>query len=294
MDRDISCNDEPVLAAPVGVEMSDKEFSLFSTLIYTRLGIKMPYTKKLMLISRLAKRLRMLGLRSFKDYYDYISVGDGKNDEFIKMIDAVTTNKTDFFREPDHFDILESKVLPDITASGLFKDRNTVNVWSAGCSSGEEAYTISMVMSEYFSGDLNRFKILATDISTKVLGAGSEAVYTESVVEHIPLEFKKKYLMRGTGDKAGFFRIVPELRSRVTFQRLNLMDENFAVDEVMDIIFCRNVIIYFDRDTQAKLFRKFYRHLAAGGYLFIGSSETLYGINDDFKPAGPTVYRKPK
>lgn len=294
MDGTVAGSEESLFPGTSSLDMTDREFTLFSTLIYSRLGIKMPYTKKLMLISRLAKRLRLLGLRSFNDYYEYISAGPGRSDEFIKMVDAVTTNKTDFFREPDHFDILSGKVLGEITGSALFKERNRVNVWSAGCSSGEEAYTISMVLSEYFKGDLSRFSILATDISTRVLGAGAEAVYSESVVEHIPQEYKKKYLMRGTGEKAGFYRIVPELRNRVAFRRLNLMDENFAVDEIMDIIFCRNVIIYFDRETQTKLFKKFYRHLAAGGYLFIGSSETLYGINDDFKPVGPTVYKKPR
>jgi len=278
------------------VNMSDNEFNLFSTLIYSRLGIKMPPAKKLMLISRLTKRLKVLGFRSYKEYYDFLCTEKGKSEEFNKMIDAVTTNKTDFFREPDHFDILVKKVLPDLVASENFIERKMVNIWSAGCSTGEEAYTLAMVMSEFFpdiKGN-SKFSILATDISPKVLQAGYDAIYTESVIQQIPFSMRQKYLMRGTGDKKGLFRIIPSLRERVTFKQLNLMDNQFNVDTDMDIIFCRNVIIYFDKDTQKMLFNKFYKHLVPGGYLFIGSSETLYGVNSDFIPAGPTVYRKPK
>lgn len=276
------------------VTMSDSEFSLFSRLIYSRLGIKMPETKKLMLTSRLNKRLKALGYRSYREYFDYISTDRGESEEFNKMIDAVTTNKTDFFREPDHFDILLKKVLPELVQSENFNERKMVNIWSAGCSTGQEAYTITMVMSEFFSGMHGRYNILATDISPKVLQAGNEAIYTESVIEPIPVSLRQKYLMRGTGDKVGLFRIIPALREKVTFKQLNLMDDHFNVSTFMDVIFCRNVIIYFDKPTQIELFKKFYKHLVPGGYLFIGSSETLYGINNDFVPVGPTVYKKPK
>ncbi len=273
--------------------MSDREFSLFSSLIYNNLGIKMPPIKKLMLTSRLNKRLKALELNTFGDYYDFLCSDKGRSEEFSRMIDAVTTNKTEFFREPDHFGILIKKVLPDLVESELFLERKMVNIWSAGCSSGEEAYTIAMVMSEYFSGRNSSFSILATDISSRVLQAGYDAIYSESVIEPIPSMLRKKYLMRGTGDKRGLFRIIPSLRERVTFRQLNLIDSRFEVPEVIDIIFCRNVIIYFDKNTQMELFRKLYSHLAPGGYLFIGSSESLYGVNSDFIPAGPTVYRKP-
>lgn len=278
------------------VSMSDNEFNLFSTLIYNRLGIKMPYTKKLMLISRLTKRLKILGIKSYKEYYDFLLTDKGKSEEFNKMIDAVTTNKTDFFREPDHFDILVKKVLPDLEEMENFTERKMVNIWSAGCSTGEEAYTITMVLTDYFAGKKNngKFNILATDISPKVLQAGYDAIYTESMIQPIPVPMRQKYLMRGTDDKKGLFRIIPSLREKVTFKQLNLMDSSFNVSTQMDIIFCRNVIIYFDKETQKELFKKFYKHLVPGGYLFIGSSETLYGVNSDFIPAGPTVYRKPR
>jgi len=296
MAEKINISDETSLPGSGVVSMSDNEFNLFSTLIYNRLGIKMPYTKKLMLISRLTKRLKVLGFRSYKEYYDFLCTEKGKVEEFNKMIDAVTTNKTDFFREPDHFSILVKKVLPDLEEMENYIERKMVNIWSAGCSTGEEAYTLTMVLSEYFTGAKSKvkFNILATDISPKVLQAGYDAIYSESIIQPIPAAMRQKYLKRGTGDKKGLFRIIPPLREKVTFKQLNLMDNSFNVSKQMDIIFCRNVIIYFDKETQKELFKKFYNHLVPGGYLFIGSSETLYGVNSDFLPAGPTVYRKPK
>ena len=292
MHGKVIISDEAASSAGVMV-MSDKEFSLFSAMIYSRLGIKMPPVKKLMLTSRLMKRLKALGLKSYKEYYDFLCSDRGESEEFNKMIDAVTTNKTDFFREPDHFNILVKTVLPELVQSENFNERKMVNIWSAGCSTGQEAYTLTMVLSEFFSGNRNKFSILATDISPKVLQAGYDAIYTESVIQPIPVAMRQKYLMRGTGDKSGLFRIIPALREKVSFKQLNLMDGQFKVGSDMDIIFCRNVIIYFDKDTQIELFKKFYKHMVPGGYLFIGSSETLYGINNDFIPAGPTVYRKP-
>jgi len=284
---------EETSSVSAAVTMSDYEFSLFSTMIYSRLGIKMPYSKKLMLVSRLLKRLRFLRLRTYREYYDYLCSPEGKSEEFNRMIDAVTTNKTDFFREPEHFNILVKNVLPELVESEMFSERQSLHLWSAGCSTGEEAYTLAMVLSDYFCDMKHKFNILATDVSMRVLESGNEAIYTENAVQPIPLPMKKKYLMRGTGQKCGLFRIVPDLRGKVAFRQLNLMNNEFNIDTQMDIIFCRNVIIYFDKETQIRLFRKIYNYLVPGGYLFIGSSETLYGVNSDFIPAGPTVYRKP-
>jgi chemotaxis protein methyltransferase CheR len=282
--------------APAIAVMSDKEFSLFSGLIYNRLGIKMPPVKKLMLVSRLNKRLKFYGYNTYEEYYNFLCSDKGKTDEFNNMIDAVTTNKTDFFREPDHFNILAKKVLPEVVQSEIFIERKMVNIWSAGCSTGEEPYTISMVLSDFFSDkkSIGDFHILATDISARVLQSGYEAVYSEGIIEPVTVPMRQKYLMRGTGDKKGLFRIIPHLRKKVNFKQLNLMSKQFNINTKMDIIFCRNVVIYFDKPTQVELFKKFYNQLVPGGYLFIGSSETLYGVNSDFIPAGPTVYRKPK
>lgn len=283
-----------IIPASDGIlNMSDEEFSLFGNLIYSSLGIKMPKTKKHMLISRLAKRVNALGCKSYGEYYSFLCSEQGKTTELKKMVDAVTTNKTDFYREADHFKILIDKVLPTLVETEKFLNKRLINIWSAGCSSGEEAYTIAMLMSDYFNNKNECFNILATDISSKVLQIGCDAIYPETVIKPIPDKMRKKYLMRGTGEKNGLYRIVPSLRDKVTFRYLNLMNSTFDVDEMMDIIFCRNVIIYFDKETQKTLFEKFYKQLVPGGYLFIGSSETLYGINSDFMPVGPTVYRKP-
>jgi chemotaxis protein methyltransferase CheR len=272
--------------------MTDMEFELFSNMIYSVTGIKMPPVKKLMLTSRLSKRMKALEIKSYSQYYDYICSPEGRSAEFHRMIDAVTTNKTDFFRESDHFSILAERVIPELTARTRFMQGNPINIWSAGCSTGEEPYTIGMVASDYFGENRSSVSILATDISTRVLETAVNGIYTENAIKPIPLYLRKKYILRGKGDKAGLFRISPDIRKMVTFRKLNLMDKRLIPGAEMDIVFCRNVIIYFDRGTQAELFDKFYDTMAPGGYLFIGSSETLHGISDKFIPAGPTVYRK--
>jgi len=272
--------------------MSDREFDLFSNMIYSVTGIKMPPVKKLMLTSRLSKRMKALDIKSYSAYYEYICSPEGRSAEYHRMIDAVTTNKTDFFRESDHFSILSGRVLPELSARPKFMQGNPVSIWSAGCSTGEEPYTIGMVASDFFRENRSSVSILATDISTRVLETAVNAVYTENAIKPIPLPLRKKYILRGKGDKEGLFRISPDIRKMITFRKLNLMDKRLIPGAEMDIVFCRNVIIYFDRGTQAELFDKFYEIMAPGGYLFIGSSETLHGISDKFIPAGPTVYRK--
>ena len=149
-----------------------------------------------------------------------------------------------------------------------------------------------MVAADYFNGDCSAVSILATDISTRVLGSAMDGVYSEDAIRPVPLHMKKKYILRGKGDKQGYFRMSRDIRRMVTFKKLNLMDKRFDIGSEMDIIFCRNVIIYFDRATQMELFDRFYRVLSRRGYLFIGSSETLHGLDDRFVHAGPTVYRK--
>jgi len=278
------------------VEMSKGEFRRFSDFIYDQCGVKLPPGKRTMLTVRLNKRLRALNLTSFRKYFEYVSGPNGRAGELVRMIDVVTTNKTDFFREPKHFEYLKRHALPDLLGPGMGGGRKRLNIWSAGCSSGEEPYTLAMVLSEVFErvkeGD---YGILATDISTRVLAIAKQGIYPERVIEPIPSMLKRKYLMRGKGTQEGLFRMVPELRNRVSYQRLNLnKGRKFELKTLMDIIFCRNVIIYFDRETQIRLFEKFYEQLVPGGYLFIGHSETLHGINDRFVPVTVAVYRKPK
>jgi chemotaxis protein methyltransferase CheR len=202
----------------------------------------------------------------------------------------VTTNKTDFFREPDHFDYLTRTVLPDWC---LRHEGARLNIWSAGCSSGEEPYTLAMVLSEYaVSHPGFDFRILATDISTRVLEKAKAAIYPEALVEPVPMNLKKKYLLRSKDRSSGMVRIVPELREKVRFRRLNFMDQDFGMRDQLDIIFCRNVIIYFDRPTQEKLLQRFHRQMKPGAFIFMGHSETLSGLNVPLTSVYPTVYRK--
>ncbi len=273
-----------------GLSLSTADFSRLSGFIYQELGIKLPIAKKTMLEARLQKRLRILAIASFRDYCEYLFSPQGIASELIQMIDLVTTNKTDFFREPEHFDYLLQKVLPEW---GKKNPGRKLKVWSAGCSSGEEPYTLAMALSGYAEGSAGPdFQILATDISTRVLQKARMAVYEEDRVIPVPQLLKKKYLLRSKDKKNRLVRIVPELRQKVSFRRLNFMDGDFGLREPLDIIFCRNVIIYFDRQTQERLLNHFYLHMAPGGYIFMGHSETLSGLDVPLTMVHPTVYRK--
>lgn len=273
------------------VTMTGKEFRLFSKFIEGNCGIKMPESKKHMIESRLQKRLRSLELRSFRDYYDFVVSPKGMRNELVKMIDAVTTNKTDFFREPAHFTYLTETVLPELAGSNNYEG---IRVWSAGCSSGEEPYTLAMVLSEYDRKFQRcRFSILATDICTSVLETACKGIYEEEKIAPVPHELRKKYLLRSRDRSLGVIRMAPEIRSLVTFRRLNFLDDNYAIAEPLQVIFCRNVLIYFDRATQEKLINRFCRKLVPGGYLFLGHSETINGMNVPLKHVESTIYRKP-
>ncbi|MGV1099549.1 CheR family methyltransferase [Thiovibrio sp. JS02] len=272
--------------------LSDRDFKRFSAFIYDACGIKLPPIKKTMLSARLQKRLRQLHIESFSAYLDYVLSAEGQSKELCHMIDVVSTNKTDFFREPKHYEVLTGVVLPEYVNRLNNTGRKVIRVWSAGCSSGEEPYTLAMVLDDYLSRCPGfDYSILATDICTEVLAKAQEAIYANDAVAPVPGAFRNKYLMRGKGDYKGFHRIVPELRRKVTFKRLNFMDRDFGIEQKMDIIFCRNVIIYFDRKTQCELFEKFYRQFAPRGYLFTGHSETLEGIVDRVDRVASAVYR---
>jgi chemotaxis protein methyltransferase CheR len=270
--------------------MSAREFALFSQFIENTCGIRLSEAKKFMLESRLQKRLRHLDLGSYREYYDYLVSKQGLRDELVSMIDVVTTNKTDFFREAAHFSYLTKTVLPSIPEVEIL---NGVRIWSAGCSSGEEPYTLAMVLTEHARTCQGfRFSILATDICTDVLESARLGIYEEEKTVPIPHEMKKSYLLRCKDKSRGVVRICPELRATVTFRRLNFMDESFDVGNPLRIIFCRNVIIYFDRQTQERLLNKFCRYLLPGGYLFLGHSETLSGLDVPLVQVSSTIYRK--
>ncbi|MCP4108461.1 MAG: protein-glutamate O-methyltransferase [Desulfobacteraceae bacterium] len=273
--------------------MSAKTFSRFSAFIKTEIGINMPDAKKTMLQARLQKRLRKLGIKTFEEYYDYVFSPAGVEKELANMIDVITTNKTDFFREPQHFDYLVQTVLPELISTRGMKKK--AMVWSAGCSSGEEVYTLAMVLSEFsykFPGF--QYSILGTDISTKVLKEAVVGIYDHEKVEPVPLTLRKKYLLRSKDKEKQLVRIAPELRSLVSFRRVNFMENDLGIREAVDIIFCRNVLIYFDRPTQEKVLNRLCRYLKPGGYMFMGHSETLSGLNVSLIPACSTVYKNPR
>ena len=273
--------------------LSDREFQRFSGFIYDHAGIKMPPAKKTMLEARLQKRLKANSIASFEEYSEYVFSPQGRAAELIHLIDVVTTNKTDFFREPGHFEFMVKTAIPTIIESRGDLLRDPLRIWSAGCSTGEEPYTLAMVLSEFAIGRPDfRAAITASDICTQVLQTAKTGIYPEERTDPIPLNLKKKYLTRSREKTKSLVRISPQLRSLVTFRRINFMDDDLGITEKMDIIFCSNVVIYFDKPTQQTLMRKFYKQLKPGGYLFIGHSETLSGLDVDFKAVASTVYRK--
>jgi chemotaxis protein methyltransferase CheR len=274
--------------------MTQAEFNRFSEFIIAQCGIKMPPSKKIMLEARLQKRLRVLGFVSFREYFEHIRSRAGRG-EVVHMLDAVTTNKTDFFREPGHFQFLAGTVLPafiegrgDARVSG-----QCFRIWSAGCSTGEEPYTLAMVLADFTDRHPTfRFAVLASDLSTKVLDRAREAIYDEGRTAGVPLSLKQRYFLRNKDRSKALLRIVPSLRAMVQFQRVNLMDEALVAPDPFDAIFCRNVIIYFDRGTQERLLRRFCGMLRPGGYLFLGHSESIHGFDLPLIRMTSTVHRR--
>lgn len=270
-------------------KLSAADFVKLSNFIYKQYGIKMPEAKHIMLQSRLQKRLRALQIPTFSEYVDFVFSPRG-SDEVIHMMDVVSTNKTDFFRENQHFEFLLDTVLPELFD---VHHQNFVRVWSAGCSSGEEPYTIAMVMSEF--GLKSRgfdFQIMGSDLSTIVLEKAVQAIYPEEHAEVIPYDLKKKYLLRSKDRLKPTVRIAPEIRRKVSFTRQNFMDDVFDAPTNFDIIFCRNMLIYFDRKTQESVINKLCRHLRPGGFFFLGHSESVTGIDVPLQQIKPTVFRR--
>ena len=293
-NNDLSMTDE-VRNQLASLTLTDNQFKMLSEFIEGELGIKMPSSKKVMLESRLQKRVRVYKFPSFKQYLDFVFSDQGKDSELFHMIDAVTTNKTDFFRESDHFTYLANKLLPEQTQRHGWGRGTPLTLWSAGCSSGEEPYTLTMVLESYKEKNTGfDYRITATDISINVLKRAVQAIYTDEKIIPVPVDMRKKYLLKSKDSKSGLIRIKPFLREKVTFHRLNLMDKAFGLKDNFQIIFCRNVIIYFDRTNQTALLRKFYNHLIPGGYLFLGHSETITGLDVPFYSVAPTIYRKPE
>lgn len=275
------------------LKMSDKEFLELSAIVNSETGIKMPPAKKSMLLSRLLKRIRILGLSSFAGYIEYLKTEKGQAEELLIFIDSVTTNKTDFLREPKHFEILTKKIVPELASRYGAGFKKKFRIWSAPCSTGEEPYTLAMFLNEFAAVNKGfSFSILATDISTEVLKKAALAIYDHERIEVLDANMRRKYLLRGKGKYEDTVRIIPALRSQVHFKRVNFMDEQYDSEGPVDVIFCRNVLIYFERPIQEKVINRLCRCLVPGGYLFTGHSENLNGLNIPLIHIGSTVYRK--
>lgn len=264
-------------------QITDQEFALFQRLIYKIAGINMADSKRTLLVGRLQRRLRHYGLDTYTQYYRLLASGESA-DELQTMVDLLTTNETYFFREPKHFEFLRDEVLAKRRSPATFR------VWSAASSTGEEAYTLAMVLAETIPS--TPWEIVGSDISTQVLERARRGHYPLERNEGIPPALLRKYCLKGVRSQAGTFLISPELRSRVSFRQVNLtlpVDRDLGLFEV---IFLRNVMIYFDLETKRKVVQNLLPHLASGGHFIIGHSETLNGIGEGLSAVRPTIYRK--
>jgi chemotaxis protein methyltransferase CheR len=272
---------------PGEATLTDKEFAALRELIYAHTGIALAPYKRYLVQARLGRRLRALGLSSFAEYHERLVSGDGA--ELTQFINAMTTNKTDFFREAHHFEYLRNTWLPARRAAGARKLR----IWSAACSTGEEPYTIAVTVLDALDGAAGwDVKILASDIDTDVLGRAEAGTYSLDQVAPVPAPLLARYFQRGRGQHEGSVRVSPALRSLVTFRRINFLDDPWPIRATFDAIFCRNVLIYFDRPTQQRLLTRLLGYLAADGVIFLGHSESAFGLVAGLSPVGATVYRR--
>lgn len=268
--------------------LSDEEFRYFQELAKRVSGIALADSKKELVYGRISRRLRSLGLGTFREYIDVLEKRDpGELEQFSNMI---TTNLTSFFRESHHFDYLRLNVMPELMKARSGTKR--INIWSAGCSTGEEPYSIAMTLLEGIPNIKSwNIKVHATDIDSQVVSHAAKGVYELDKVRGIPGNFMERFFMKGVGQNSGFAKVKKEVSDLIEFSQLNLMN-TWPFDAPIDVIFCRNVVIYFDQDTQKKLFSRFSDALADDGRLFVGHSEALYKVTDRFDLLGKTVYRK--
>jgi len=265
--------------------MTDRDFDTIRNIVSERTGIVLSDGKRDMVYGRLVRRLRALGLSGFSQYCELISKDDEA--ELSEFINAITTNLTAFFRENHHFEFLQKEVLPNIIKT---KKEKKIRIWSAGCSSGEEPYSIAMVVREVVPRDWD-VKILATDLDSNMVNRARNGVYDEGRVSGIDRQRLKRWVKKGKGSSAGQIRMSDDLRSIITFKQLNLM-HGWPFKGPFDFMFCRNVVIYFNKDTQRVLFDRFANLLPEGAYIFIGHSESMFNVCDRFKLLGKTIYQK--
>ncbi len=272
--------------------MTDREFEVFRALVRRETGIALGPHKRALLEARLTKRLRALGLPSFSAYHAYLRWDDPTGEERVRFVNAITTNETAFFREPAHFSHLTTQWLPARRAAAPAGAPRSLRAWSAACSTGEEPYSIAITLASALP-EAERWdvRILASDIDTDVLGRAAAGVYTTEAVSRVPDAVLRRFFLRGVGAQAGMVRVRPEIRALVTFRRLNLQDPAWPIRTHFDIVFCRNVLMYFDRPTQAQLVERLERMLAPNGLLVLGHAENLLGLGSDMRRVTSTIYR---
>lgn len=267
-----------------------RDYQRIADLIEGQVGIRLPASKRAMVEGRLRRRVRALQLPDLEAYCRMLFDDGALDDEMVALIDAVTTNKTDFFREPQHFDFLQRQAVPDLLAE---RTTRRLKVLSAACSNGAEPYTLAMVLAEMALRLSFRFAILGVDISTQMLAQAEAAIYPAAMMEPVPAEFQARWVMRSRDPSRELVRIVPELRRAVRFMRLNLMDPSYPLDRDIDVIFCRNVLIYFDAADQRAVIQRLADHLRPGGFLFVGHSDCICGDdNPALKPVSVTVFQR--
>ena len=281
----------PYVTGPSVYKISDAEFQQLREFIHAHTGIALSDHKRALVYARLGRRLRHHGLESFAEYYELLTERDSDGRELVEMINCITTNKTDFYREPHHFKFLRERVFPEIHSRGVSGGRR-IRLWSAGTATGEEAYTLAITVCEAFPlTEAWDIRILATDIDTRVLAHAERGEYTEEQVARIPQHLLQRYFFQGEKSNAGRVQVKPKLKEVVRFRRLNLMDEPWPMQGLFDVIFCRNVIIYFDRATQRRLIDRFTKMLRPGGYLMLGHSESLVDGGGRLRHMSQSVYQ---
>jgi chemotaxis protein methyltransferase CheR len=273
-------------------KLSTEAYRTLAALVYQHSRIRLGPDKQPMLANRLRKRLRVLGLTTYDEYGGVLRSAQGP-DEIERLVDLISTNHTRFFREPDHFTLLTDRILPGLCPQ-LADQGSSLRVWSAAASSGEEPYTLALVLAEYFREHPSvEWQIDASDISHRMIEHAEQGIYALDRGHALPPELLKRYFQRGVGTREGTCRVKRELRKRVRFQRVNLFQPEYPVARDQHVIFCRNVMIYFDPPSRATLVQKLTRQLAPGGFLVIGHSESLLGIRHDLEPVRQSVFRKP-
>ncbi len=267
-------------------ELSDRDLSAIARLVYAKSGINLHQGKRALVAARLQKRLRHGGFRTFRQYIRYLQ-SDDTGDELTAMLDAIATNHTAFFREPRHFEYLAQTVLPPLIARGA-----AIRAWSAGCATGEEPYTIAMVLLERLGGyGCRHVRLLASDLSTKALAVAAAGAYKIARLQDVPRDYARKYFVRDMAHGDGVMRVAGPVRALVEFRQLNLMQPEETIAP-QDIIFCRNVMIYFDHDVQQRVIAVLERRLAPGGYLFVSHSESLSGVTHGLRWVAPSIYQR--